>query len=86
LKGTTPEPAFPDNADLRARRQLRRVLLVLAAMDVGVLVIIVVLAVAAVLLHLTNLELLGLIVAGLGAIIGARVALAVRLRRRSGNL
>jgi hypothetical protein len=86
LNGTTPERAAGGDAGVRARRQLRRVLLVLAAMDVGVVATIVLLAVAAVLLRLTNLELLGLIVAGLGAIIGARVALAVRLRRRSGNL
>jgi chromate transport protein ChrA len=85
LKITAPGPPVTNEASVRARHQLRRVLLVLAAMDVGVLVTIVVLALASVLLHLSSVELLGLIVAGLGAIIGARVALAVRLRRRSGD-
>lgn len=78
--------ASREDAGLRARRQLRRVLLVLAGLDAGVLVAIVVLAVAASIFRLTNLELLALIVAGLGAILATRVALAVRLKRRSGNL
>jgi hypothetical protein len=86
MMGTTPGYASPSEASVRARRQLRRVLVVLAAMDAGVLVTIVVLAVASMLLRLTNFELLALIITGLGAIIGARVALAVRLRRRAGNL
>lgn len=85
MAGATGEPAAPADAVRKARRQFRRVLWALAAMDAGVLVTVVVLAVAAFVLRLTNLELLFLIVVGLGAIIGARVALAVRLRRRSGD-
>lgn len=85
MQVTTARQGPPDEASGRARRQLRRVLLVLAAMDASVLIIVVVLAAASVDLRLTNLELLALIVGGLGAIIGARVALAVRLRRRSGD-
>lgn len=86
MVGATGEPAAPADVVRKARRQLRRVLWVLAAMDAGVLVTIVALAVAAFVLRLTNLELLLLIVAAVGAIIGARVALAVRLRRRSGDI
>jgi hypothetical protein len=85
--GDEPSAAIPpDSASLRARRQLGRVLLLLAVLDVGVLVTVVLLAVLATAYRFTNLELLVLVVAGLGAIIGARVALAVRLKKRSGWL
>ncbi|MFZ0831055.1 MAG: hypothetical protein WCB18_01735 [Thermoplasmata archaeon] len=71
---------------MSARRQLRHVLLELALLDTSVLVLVIGLAVAWAKLHFPTLELLALILVGVGTILCLRVALAVRLKRRSGNL
>jgi hypothetical protein len=73
-------------ADLRARRQLRGVLLTLALLDTGVVLLVIGLAEARGLLGLTTPELLLTILGGVSLILAIRVFLAVRLRRRSGDL
>ncbi|HKN07508.1 MAG TPA: hypothetical protein VJ021_07925 [Thermoplasmata archaeon] len=70
----------------RARRQLRAVLLTLAGLDAGVVILVLSLAEARSHLGLTTPELLVSILGGVGLILVVRVLLAVRLRRRSGNL
>ena len=70
----------------RARRQLRRVLLLLGALDLSVLLLVIGLAISASRFGWTGLQLLLSILAGVGAILGIRIWLAVRLRRRSGDL
>jgi len=70
----------------RARRQPRAVLLTLAGLDAGVVILVLALAEARSPLGLTSPELLLSIVGGVGLILLVRVLLAVRLRRRSGNL
>jgi len=70
----------------RARRQLGRVLLILGALDLSVVVYVLGVVVAAPSLGLANWTLLFAILGGIGAILGLRVWLAVRLRRRSGEL
>lgn len=69
-----------------ARRQLRQVLLVLAVLDTSVLVLVIGLAVAWSRLRFPTAELLGLMLGGVAGILSLRVGLAVRLRKRSGNL
>jgi hypothetical protein len=67
-------------------RPLRRVLLVLGVLDITVLVLVVVLAGAQRALGLPAVAVSVLIVLGVATVIGARVALGVRLKRRSGEL
>lgn len=74
------------NAEPRARRQLGRVLLILGALDLGVVAWVLGVVLAARSLGLANLSLLFTILGGIGAILGFRVWLAIRLRRRSGEL
>lgn len=78
--------AATDGAQQKARRQLRQVLLVLALLDTSVLVLVIGLAVAWARLRFPTVELLGLILGGVAIILGIRIAMAVRLKRRSGNL
>ena len=75
-----------ETAERRARRQLGRVLLLLGLLDLGAIVLVVVLAVAGTAWGLTPYELLAAILTGAGSIVATRVALAVRLRRRVGEL
>ncbi|MGA8603471.1 MAG: hypothetical protein WB788_00175 [Thermoplasmata archaeon] len=83
----TPGAQGPSEAARRrARRQLRAVLLTLAALDIGVVVLVLGLAEARSFLGLSTPELLLSILAGVGLILVARVLMAVRLRRTSGNL
>jgi hypothetical protein len=90
--GRTTEEAKPgapgasEAARRRARRQLRAVLLTLAGLDAGVVILVLALAEARSSLGLTTPELLLSIVGGVGLVLVVRVLLAVRLRRRSGNL
>jgi hypothetical protein len=74
------------NAVPRARRQLRWVLVLLGVLDLSVLLLVIGLVLAAPSLGLTTAGLLFSILVGVGAILGVRVWLAVRLRRRSGEL
>jgi len=73
-------------AELTARRQLGRVLLALAVLDVGVIVFVVGIAEVRNLLSLTGAAFLLLVLGGVGTILVTRVLLAVRLRRRQGDL
>ncbi|MGC2290184.1 MAG: hypothetical protein WA688_10080 [Thermoplasmata archaeon] len=75
-----------DHARLMARRQLSRVLILLAFLDTSVLVLVVGLSLAWSRFHIPTPYFLGLVLGGVAAILAARVALGVRLRRRSGNL
>jgi hypothetical protein len=75
-----------DEARVDARRQLSRVLLVLAALDVSVLILVIGLAVAWSRLRFPTAELVGLMVGGVATIVLIRIALGVRLKRRSGHL
>jgi len=70
----------------RARRQLRSVLLLLGALDLSVLIWVIGWAISAPRLGFSNVELLLSILTGVGAILGIRVWLAVRLKRRMGDL
>jgi len=83
---TTSEPESTANAAPRARRQLGRVLTLLGILDLSVVVWVIGLAVSASRLGLSGIQLLALIVAGIAAILGIRIWLAIRLRRRSGDL
>ena len=80
------DSAFANEARTKARRQLRRVLGLLAILDAGVLVLVLVLAAAWSRFHLPTPYFLGLLLGGVAAILMARVALGVRLKRRSGDL
>ena len=60
--------------------------MILGVLDLSVLVLIIVLLLIAPRLGLTPLELLLAILSCAGAVIGARIWLAVRLRRRAGEL
>jgi energy-converting hydrogenase Eha subunit C len=73
-------------AGLRARHQLGRVLLMLALLDIGVVLLVVGLAVARGALGLTSQQFLFAAVGGVGLILAVRVVMAVRLRRRKGAL
>jgi hypothetical protein len=79
------DPA-PEEARMKARRQLRQVLLLLALLDTSVLALVIGLAVAWAHLRFPTVELLGLMLGGVTTILCIRVAVAVRLKRRSGNL
>jgi len=76
-------PSAGEEARKTARRQLRRVLLVLAGMDIGVLVFVFVLGEARGLWHLANAQLLALVVGGIGLVLLARLIMAIRLRPKS---
>lgn len=69
-----------------ARRQLHRVLLVLAVLDLSVLAWVIGLAATWSSTRFSVPVLLALMLGGIGLILGLRVALGVRLRRRSGSL
>jgi hypothetical protein len=58
----------------------------LAVLDTGVLVLVLGLAVAWSRLHIPTLDFLALVLLGVAAILVTRIALGVRLKRRSGNL
>jgi hypothetical protein len=75
-----------EGARRTARRQLGRVLAALAILDVSVVILVVGLAVAWSRFHLPTLYFLALVLSGVSAILLARVALGIRLKRRSGNL
>jgi uncharacterized membrane protein HdeD (DUF308 family) len=62
------------------------VLFILALLDVSVIVWVIVVALAAPPLGLAGLVLLLAILLGVGGILGIRIWLAVRLRRRSGEV
>jgi hypothetical protein len=82
----TAESPSSGDAGLRARRQLRRVLVLLGVLDLSVLVLVIGLLLTTPSLGLTTPELLFSIIAGVSVILGVRIWLAVRLRRRSGDL
>jgi hypothetical protein len=82
----TEPPATEDAPAPRARRQLGRVLLLLGLLDLTVLVFVIGVILAAGRWGLSPIELLMTILLGAGTVVGARVWLAVRLRRRSGEL
>jgi hypothetical protein len=75
-----------EEARQTARRQLGQVLWVLAVLDTSVLVLVIGLAIAWSRLRFPTPELLGLMLGGVASILCLRVFLAVRLKRRSGNL
>lgn len=81
-------PETPDDTDARrtARRQLHRLLLLLAALDLGVLAWVLAIAIVSPRLHVSTAELVLLAVGGIVVVLGTRLALAVRLRRRHGEL
>jgi hypothetical protein len=76
----------PSEAGPRARRQLGRVLTILGVLDLSVVVWVLAIALSAHALGFNNLELLVAILAGVGTILVLRIWLAIRLRRRAGNL
>ena len=80
------ERAVSPEAGARARRQLGRVLKLLGVLDLSVIVWVLGIALSAQALGLNNLELLAAILVGVGTILGLRIWLAVRLRRRLGEL
>jgi hypothetical protein len=86
VEGMMVEPPTPDQVRIHARRQLGRVLTLLAFLDITVVVLVVVLAIAWSRLHFPTPYLLTLVLVGIGAILAARVWMGVRLKRRSGNL
>jgi hypothetical protein len=75
-----------EEATSTARRQLRRVLVLLGVLDVSVLVIVVGLARAQEFLDLSTAEFLAAVLGGVGLILTIRLLMAIRLRRRSGEL
>jgi hypothetical protein len=81
--GRPPEIEVPEQ---RARRQLGRVLVVLGLLDLSAVVLVLVLALFGPFWGLSPIELLAAILGGAGFIVGTRIWLAVRLRRRSGEL
>jgi hypothetical protein len=83
---TTTESSASANAGPRARRQLRRVLVLLGVLDLSVLVLVIGLLLASRSLGLTTAESLLAILAVVGVILGVRIWIAVRLRRRAGDL
>lgn len=76
--GRVPDP----EAVRRARAQLRRVLRILAVLDVSVVLLVILLAVAKSVLRWTDDEFLLLVLTGVVLVLAARIALAVNLRRR----
>jgi hypothetical protein len=81
---TTPQSL--DQARTTARRQLNRLLVVLAILDASVLVLVVGLALAWARFHIPTIYFLAFVLSGVGAILAVRVSLGVRLKHRSGNL
>jgi hypothetical protein len=81
---TATPPA--DEARITARRQLRKVLVVLAVLDTSVLVVVVGLAVTWARYHIPAAYFVALILVAVAGILLARVALGVRLKRRTGDL
>ena len=81
-----PTLPVPEDARVRARRQLARVLVWLALLDSSVLVLVVSLAVIWSRYHVPAPVILTLVLGGVGTIILVRIALGVRLKRRSGEL
>jgi hypothetical protein len=69
-----------------ARRQLRRVLTLLAILDTSVVALVVGLAVVWARYHPPTPFIVAPVLGGVSAILLTRVALGVRLKRRSGNL
>jgi threonine/homoserine/homoserine lactone efflux protein len=69
-----------------ARRQLGRVLMLLAILDTSVIVVVLVLAVAWSRYHLSTPYFLALLLVSVGCVIAARVGIGIRLKRRAGNL
>jgi hypothetical protein len=84
--GTSVEPPAPNLARTRARMQLGRVLTLLAILDTSVVVLVVGLAIAWSRLHFPTLYLVTFLLVGIGGILGARIWMGVRLKRRAGNL
>lgn len=80
------EPRSREVALSTARRQLRRVLVWLGLLDAGVLVVVVSLAEARQSLGLSASGFLLAVLGGVGLILATRLMMAVRLRRRSGEL
>jgi hypothetical protein len=58
----------------------------LGALDLSVVLWVIFVAISAPRLGLSNVGLLVMILAGVGAILGFRIWLAIRLRKRSGDL
>jgi hypothetical protein len=83
---TNDASATAENAEVRARRQLGRVLVVLAVLDTSTIAFVLVLVLLGPVWGLSRIELLAWILLGAGVIVGTRIGLAVRLRRRSGEL
>ena len=81
--GTDPAAAV---ARRTARRQLTRVLVVLAGLDLGVLAWVIGVAVAYTRLHFATLDLVLGALGGIVVILGIRLAIGIRLRRRGGDL
>lgn len=75
-----------DQARVKARHQLRRVLLLLAILDTSVLVVVIGLAVAWDRFHFPVAYFVALVVGAVSGILLVRVALGVRLKRRAGDL
>jgi hypothetical protein len=74
-----------DLARRTARRQLRQVLLLLAILDSSVLALVVGLAVAWSRLQFPTPYFLVLVLGAVGGVLAVRIALGVRLKRRSGD-
>jgi hypothetical protein len=79
-------PQTVHDARTIARRQLGRVLMLLAILDTSVIIVVLVLAVAWSRYHLSTPYFLALLLVSVGTVIAVRVAIGVRLKRRSGNL
>ncbi len=80
-----PEPEI-SAARRTARRQLSRILLLLAGLDLTVLAWVLGVALVSSRFHLSAVDIVLLALAGIAAILGVRIAVAVRLRRRAGDL
>ena len=83
-----PATAGPDRADAGrlARRQLGRVLRVLAVLDGAVLLVVLAMALSWSRVGLSNVSFLAIVVTAAGIALGARLVLAVRLHRSAGDL
>jgi hypothetical protein len=81
-----PESSSRSEAARLARRKLGRVLTVLGLLDLTVLLFVVAVALERQRWGLSNVDVVGVIVAGATAVILTRILLAVRLRSRGGNL
>ena len=79
-------PAPASETAPRARRQLGRVLLWLGLLDVAVLLWVLVVVLAAAGFGWSNVELLVALLVGVGTILGIRIGMAARLRKRAGDL